>query len=110
MCRLLYWILRFKLSQVLAHRSIDLLGFVQLFSRDATLLGSVCLDENRLTRSDFFNTHRPMHSLTVLPRTTSVSACRISNEKRACRQEWILDSRQIAEALFQQQFWKRALP
>src|SRR3979409_1776054 len=45
MRRLLYWVLHFKLSQVLPHRSVDLRGFHQLLSRNTALLGSVCLNE-----------------------------------------------------------------
>src|SRR5271166_981730 len=48
MCRLLYWILSFQISKILAHRSIDLRGFGQLLSRDAALLGSVGLDESSI--------------------------------------------------------------
>jgi hypothetical protein len=50
MRRLLYWVLHFKLSQILAHRSVDLRGFHQLLSRNAALLGSVCLNESSIDR------------------------------------------------------------
>jgi hypothetical protein len=50
MCRLFYWVLRLKFSQVLAHGSIDLRGFCQLFSRDAALLGSICFYESSIDR------------------------------------------------------------
>src|SRR5260370_39612909 len=50
MCRLLHGVLLFKFGQVLAHRSIGLRGFRQLFSRDAALLRSVCLNESSIHR------------------------------------------------------------
>jgi hypothetical protein len=50
MRRLFYWVLQFKLRQVLAHRSVNLRGFGQLLSRNAALLGGVGLYEGSIHR------------------------------------------------------------
>ena len=51
MRQLLDWVLDLQLSQVLAHRSVDLRSFGQLLSRNTTLLGSVCLNEGPIDRN-----------------------------------------------------------
>ena len=50
MRRLLDWVLDLQLSQVLAHRSVDLRSFGRVLPRNTALLGSVCFYEGPIDR------------------------------------------------------------